>query len=337
LLALTSQFAIACKEKAYDYVVQIWQPAASNEPATLMAYGVIVDDGNHVLTVLDYENYTPDRLLVISPEHGTFDASIQAIDYRTSATLLKLNNANLRSAQIGDSLSLKSDQKEFMKTPANINISDNISPLFFSVSIPQDFLLRREGWVDESGAPITDKNDKVVGLLGRYSSKLIIKLGGIPGQVYLPLAVNINVAQELLTNPSQLKESGGLDIVPSNPPHLPINNIKNLDTAIMGLLNKLGKPLPPDDLLGYSLGLPRGFRPEEGIMLVSVFPYSVELRDNGNNLLTSAKWIGIQWGRDEGKPNRLIYGDTAYQVDGAYSIEGDIAGLEQMIEPIINF
>jgi hypothetical protein len=124
--------------------------------------------------------------------------------------------------------------------------------------------------------------------------------------------------------------------VPENAPHLPVNNIENLDTTVMGLLDKLGESLPIDDMAQYSSGLPIGFYPEEGITLVAAFTYPVELHDSGNNLLATAKWIGIQWDRSEGKPNRLIYGSTAYAVEGAYSIQGNISGLVQLLEPILS-
>jgi hypothetical protein len=342
-LALSS--AIPYKTEVDDYVVQIWQPdTASGEPEALLAYGIVVDDGNHVLTVLDYEEDTPDKLLVISPKYGTFNASIQAIDYRTSATLLQLQDANLPPAEIGDPSSLSSNQSQrvyirgwaysrtnrYMKCPADAYLSDNIAPLFFSVSIPQEVITRGEGWVSESGAVITDTDGKAVGLLGRYWSKLIIKLFPV-GYVYLPLAININSALGLLTDTSHtigpavcvvLTRLGSTDIAPGN--------------ALMALLDKLGRPLPLDDLAQYSSGLPGFFHPEEGIMLIAAFTYPVELHDSDNNLLATAKWVGIQWDRSEGKPNRLIYGSTAYAVEGAYSIAGDISGLVQLVEPVLS-
>lgn len=343
--------------KADDYVVQIWQPGTvSGEPETLLAFGIVVDDGNHVLTVLDYERDTPDKLLIISPKYGTFNASIQAIDYRTSATLLQLQDANLPVVEIGDPSSLASNQSQrvyirgwaysrtnrYMKCPANAYLSDSISPLFFSVSIPQEVITKGEGWVDESGAVITDKDGKAIGLLGRYWSKLIIKLFPV-GYIYLPLAINIDSALGLLTDASHttgpavcvvLTRLGSNDIVPGNA--LPVNDIENLATNVTGLLDELGEPLSLDDLAQYSSGLPIGFHPEEGIMLIAAFTYPLELHDSGNNLLATAKWVGIQWDRSEGKPNRLIYGSTAYAVKGAYSIEGDISGLVQLVEPILS-
>jgi hypothetical protein len=327
-------------------------------PEALLAFGIVVDDGNHVLTVLDYEEYTPDKLLVVSPEYGTFNASIQAIDYRTSATLLQLQDANLPPVEIGDTSSLASNQSQrvyirgwayygthsYMKCPADAYFSGNVSPLFFSISIPQEVTTKGEGWVGMPGAVITDKDGKAIGLLGRYWSKLHIIL--LPaGYVYLPLAINIESALGLLTDTSHtigpavsviLTKLGGTDIVPGNPPHLPVNNIENLATNVTGLLDELGETLPVDDMEQYSSGLPMGFHPEEGVMLIAAFTYPVELHDSGNNLLATAKWIGIQWDRSEGKPNRLIYGSAAYSVEGAYSIKSNISGLVQLLEPVLS-
>jgi len=344
--------------KTDDYVVQIWQPGTvSGEPETLLAFGIVVDDGNHVLTVLDYEEYTPDKLLVISPKYGTFNASIQAIDYRTSATLLQLQDANLPVAEIGHPSSLASNQSQrvyirgwvggnnkYMKCPANAYTWDDVSPSFFRVALSGEVITRGKGWVQVSGAVITDKDGKAIGLLGRHWSMLAsvyIPIG------YLPLAINIDSALGLLTDTSHTNgpamfvvltdhPSAGRYFVPGNPPLLLANNIQNLTKNVTGLLGELGEPLPLDDLAQYSSGLPTGFHPEEGIMLIAAFTYPVELHDSGNNLLASAKWIGIHWDRSEGKPNRLIYGSAGYAVEGVYSIEGNIGGLVQLLEPVFS-
>lgn len=357
LLVVLLSPVLASEIAVDDYVVQIRQPeTVSGESERLLAYGIVVDDGNHVLTVLDYEEYTPGMLLVVSSEYGTFNASIQAIDCRTSATLLQLQDADLPVAEIGDPSVLASNGSQtvfirgwaysrtnrYMKCLVNAYLSDNIAPLFFSVSVPQE--VNGGGWVSEPGAVVTDKDGKAIGLLGRYWSNLLtISLPA--GYVYLPLAINIDSALQLLTDTSHtngpavcavLTHLGSSDIVPGYPPQLPVNNIENLDAAVMGLLDGLGPPLSLDDLAQYSSGLPRVFHPEEGNMLIAAFTYPVELRDSDNNLLATAKWIGIQWDRDEGKPNRLIYGSAGYTVEGAYSIEGDISGLVQLLEPVLS-
>jgi hypothetical protein len=363
VLALVLPSALPYKTKseaeADKCVVQIWEPDdASGQPVALLAYGIVVDDGNRVLTVLDYEEDTPAKLLVVSPDYGTFNATIEAIDYRTSATLLQLQDANLPVAEIGSTPSLTSNSGEsvyirgwayspthrYMKCPAAAYLSDNIAPLFFSVSISQEVVKMGDGWVSEPGALITNADGKAIGLLGRYWSKLCVVL--LPaGYVYLPLAINVNSALKLLTDRSHtigpavcvaLTRLGSIDVVPGRPPLLPLNDVKNLDTAVMGSLDKLGEPLSLDDLEGYSSGLPSGFHPEEGSMLIATFTYPVELHDVDDNLLGTAKWVGIQWGRSEGKPNRLIYGSSAYAVEGVRSIEGDIADLTQLLGPVFS-
>jgi len=367
-LAVALPSALSYKIGMDDYVVQIWQPGTvSGDPEILLAYGIVVDDGNHVLTVLDYERDTPDKLLVVH-KYWRHDASIQAIDYRTSATLLQLQDADLPTAEIGDTSSLASNQRvyvggciiywpnRYMKCSADAYISayisDNISPLFFSISIPWKtmyVITKGKHWDSESGAVITDKDGKAIGLLGRYPSKLQPPMAQPPGYIYLPWAINIDSALELLTDTSHtngpavsivLAKHYWINIVPRDalPPGdaLPVNDIENLATNITGLLDELGEPLPLDDLAQYSSGLSSGFYLEEGIMLIATFTYPVELHDSGNNLLASAKWIGIHWDRSEGKPNRLIYGGAGYIVEGAYSIEGDINSLVQLLEPVLS-
>jgi hypothetical protein len=341
-----------------DYVVQIWQPrTVTGQPERLLAFGVVVDDGNHVLTVLDYETDTPDELLVVSPEYGTFNASIQAIDYRTSATLLQLQDANLPAAEIGNTAFLASNQSQrvyvrgwdagtnrYKRWSADTDNSDNVSPLFFTISPSQEAITKREGWVTTSGAVITDKDGEAIGLWAIYWSSLL------PLKTYgsieiFPLVININSALALLTDTSRtsgpavcvaLTESDTIDFVPGLAMHLPLNNIENLNTTIVGLLDGLGGALAVDDIKpSFSSTLYPGFHPEEGIVLIAAFTYPVELHNSDSNLLATAKWVGIQWDRSEGKPDRLIYGSAGYVVEGAYSIEGDISGLVQLLEPVL--
>jgi len=267
-----------------------------------------------------------------------------------------LQDANLPVAKIGDISSLASNQSqivyirgwssatnEYMKCPANAYISNNTS-LFFSVNLAEGVIEKGKGWVRKSGAVITDKDGKVIGLLGRYWSMLAILYIPIG---YLPLAINIDSALGLLTDTSHTngpamfvvltdRQSAGRYFVPGNPPLPLANNIENLTKNVTGLLGELGEPLPLDDLAQYSSGLPVGFYPEEGIMLIAAFTYPVELHDSGNNLLATAKWIGIQWDRSGGKLNRLIYGSTAYVMEGAYSIAGNISGIVQLLEPVLS-
>lgn len=207
---------ISCKIGIDDYAVQIWQPdTASGEPERLLAFGIVVGDGNHVLTVLDYERDTPDNVLVISPKYGTFNASIQAIDYRTSATLLQLQDANLPVAEIGDTSFLASNQSQrvyvrgwdagtnrYNKWSADTDVSYNVSPLFFTISPSQEAITKREASIMESGAVITNTDGEAIGLWAIYWSRLL------PLKTYgsieiFPLAINIDSALALLRDTSR--------------------------------------------------------------------------------------------------------------------------------------
>lgn len=345
VLALMLPAAASCKIKEDGYMVQVWQPSAAGEPEELLAYGVVVDDGNHVLTALDYEEYTPGKLLVVSPEYGQFQADIQAIDYRTNATLLRLEDANLPIAEIGDISALESDQSvficgwgggkgEYMKSKANAGIMDDPLP-FFPVSIASEEIGKE--YVSKSGAAVTDEAGKVLGILGRYWSKLSIIYGG-PG-LLIPRAIDINNTMELLTDSTHsngpaialvLTHSGNKGIAPWNYS----GNPDDFKAALMGLLDKLEEPEPLDELSQYSSGFRLIVQTEEGVtILMASFTYPVELHDTTGALIANARWVGIQWDRNDGKPNRLIYGSTPYIPDGSYSIEGDISNLLQIIQP----
>ncbi len=302
MLALMLPFAASCKIKEDGYMVQVWQPSAAGEPEELLAYGVVVGDGDHVLTVMDYEEYTPGKLLVVSPEYGQFQADIQALDYRTSATLLQLDDANLPAAEIGDISALESEQSvfirgwgrgngEYMKLKADVGIMNDLLP-FFQVSIANEDI--GKGYISESGAAITDEDGRVIGIVGRYYSKLIVVIGG-PG-LLIPKAIDINSAMELLTDSTRsngpaiaivLTHSGSKSIVPSNYS----GNPDDFKAALMGLLAKLGESEPLDELSQYSSGFHLISQTEEGVtILMASFTYPVELHDTTGALIATAKW-----------------------------------------------
>jgi hypothetical protein len=316
VLALMLPVAVSCevKEDEYEYVVQVWQPSASGEPEELLAYGVAVNDGNHVLTVLDYEEYTPGKLLVVSPEYGQFQADIQAIDYRTSATLLRMEDASLPTAEIGNT----------------------------SVSILGEVTKEGKRYADKPGAAITDEDGRVIGIVGRYWSKLIVVIGG-PGLLQpKPGTIDISSAMELLTDSTYsngpaivhlLTHSGIQDV---NSSKLESGTPDDFKAALMGLLDKLVEPAPLDELSLYSSGFSRIGQTEEGVTILMVsFTYPVELHDTTGALIANARWVGIQWDRNDGKPNRLIYGSIPYIIDGSYIIEGNINNLIRIIEPAL--
>jgi hypothetical protein len=68
-------------------------------------------------------------------------------------------------------------------------------------------------------------------------------------------------------------------------------------------------------------------------MLIVVFPDPVTLKNVDGKTLAQAKWVGIEWDRLEGKPNRLVYGDVAYTIKGGFELVGDLTNLQQSVPP----
>ncbi len=353
LLAFMLPFAVSCGDGSDGWVVQVWQPSSEGQPEELLAYGAAVEDGSHVLTVLDYEEYTPGELLVVSPEYGQFAASIQAIDYRTSATLLRLQDANLPVAETGSILPAGTEQEAlicgwnsegYVKNRINATFLEELYPLFFTTSLSNgiDGIQEEGGLGAGEGSPVIDGEGRLIGLLGGSWSKLVVRLG-FPGD--LPPAVSIEGAMALLSDTSRNEGPAAVVVADDNNAtdslsRLPISTLENIDTVIMDLLDELGEPLPLEDMSAFKLredsfSLMIGIGCEDGVMLAAAFTYPVELYKSDGSLPAEVKWVGIQWKRDEGKPNRLFYGSVPYAVEGAYGIEGDISELEQLLQPVL--
>jgi hypothetical protein len=348
-----------------DSMVRVVLP--DGNPNDALAYGVVVGEPDQVLTVLDYEDYTASGSLggplvydleVVSEKYGRFKAAVAAIDPRTSATLLWLKEeqtgkyVNLPVAEIGNAGSITRDQdvlihgwasrdRVFTSRPAKTSpgSSDNLK---FSVSeeLPEsEFSLPFVGGL---GAVITTLDNRVLGLLGNFgSSKLVIRLG-FPGM--LPQAVNINTAMELQKNAINDWTQGpalvvirttnaGLDVKPGNPP-IPLAPIEDLSLAIRQVINQAGEPVAFDDLGERYEGLyfpPHINQPDT--IVTAVFPRLTSIRNMpqwAGDTVATAKWVGIQFDRPGGLPNRLLWGTETYKVEGAFEL-GDVSDLENAI------
>ena len=333
-----------------DSIVQVWQPAGSGEQtAELLAFGVAVGDSSHVLTVLDYESFTPEPLEVISPKYGTFNASIQAIDSRTSATLLELNGGELPPAKIAEAAGIRSTQDVIVRgwlgadshygtikgSASALNLQ---TQLFFRIS--EDW--EGNGLIGDSGAVITDGNGRVLGLLGSWYSSLVIRLGPVG---MLPLAVSINGALDLLAEDASSKPwaNGPLQMLTNcltlkngNDYWLsPLSDIEydGLVSIIHGLLSDVGQPLSavdPSIVSDYYW-----LKSEDGKFLTTVFAHPVSLRDAQGDVLANAKWVRLQWDRSDGKPNRIMYGITPYVVAGVFEADESTANLARYFPMVL--
>ena len=334
-------------------IVQVLIPGSNGGADVFEALGVPVGNGTTILTVIGYEDYSPGAVKVISPEGGTFSASIQAIDARTGATLLKLDSGKLLPVTTRDPSTLNAneqliiwglDDSDTVPQATDIigpAVAPGLSALDFGISLSP--LVDKNGDyygpARDQGAVVTDQSGKVLGLESIYTFGLVIRLG--PAD-YIPPIISIDSAAELLSpTANEQPWSNGPFLLSVNTrgyfgynrDYLPIAN------AVPPVLKKLGAQLPisalPQDFLSYiygniALGSPDGF------LLTMVFPRSVNLCNSAGTVLAQAKWVGIQWGRNDGGPNRVFYGSVTYTLEGSFEITGDISGLENAVQALLS-
>lgn len=329
-------------------VVQVWSAATSGQQAEFLATGVVVGDGRHVLTVLDYESYSPGDIEVVAAGGRRFDASIQGIDTGTSATLLKLKSGRLSPALAGDPAAFKQGDQVFISRwsgkpltyehlPGQFGRYQQVTaPLGFDVA-PTESQGQSEwdGFGDWLGAVVTDSSGKVLGLAGNVYNGLLSTLA-----VPTPSVVSITPALQLLsTGASQTGTNGpvlatmfgdegpGSYFFAGEQP-----DYGQMSADLETLFGQLGQPVPAQESPHFAV---LGLSPysTDGKVLVVVYPQPVQLRGQDGTVLATAKWVAVQWGTAEG--TRLFYGSQTYKVDGGFEISGypmDLNGSVQILE-----
>jgi hypothetical protein len=325
-------------------MVQVWQPGIAGENATLLSYGIVIGDGSQVLTVLNYTSKIPDILSVVIPGKAKYQASIQIIDPRNSVTLLKLAGEKLTPAKIADTSIIEPDSEVVIHgwsgPEYNLRGEQTVPfPGFGSIFV---ISIDRNPFVAWDGAVVTDKNGAVIGLIGTLYNAFAPRLG--PIGMTSPI-IDIQNALELLSPDAAnqpwvkgpvatlitTKESvtGDASVEP------PLAEYDEMTLAILKLLETMGEPLPEGEIPHNYLDIswPEPWLADGNVFSV-LFPLPVELRNSAGNMVAEAKWIGIQWGRSEGKPNRLFYGNIPgfnAAAEGGFILLGDITGLTNVI------
>ncbi len=327
----------------------------SSDTESPIAFGIAVGDGNHILTVLNYEDYTPesDSLYVVPAKGDCFNASVETIDPRTSATLLVVEGADLPPVRSGDSEDLWNGRSiyiqgwhadtTFTKASATIgNIAERSS--FFSIWLTSTALKSGEA-VTGNGAAITDKVGNVVGLAGAIYYSLIAYLGA-PGLI--SPCIPIDSALELLApnTTSQIWAKGpAVMAIVTDTGVITASNLMRADSfaydcmiqSVQSLFGTLGRSLEDDtefaqEFRDYFLAGSSSWDQRDGKLMMLCYPGLQELRNTDGELLARAKWVGIQWDRSEGKTDRLVYGTKPYEGEGIYELTGYMTHLEECLK-----
>ena len=336
-----------------DSIVQVWVKDASAGTATFEALGIPVGDGTTVLTVIDYEDFTPGEPEVRTQDNRTFSATIQAIDARTGATLLKLDSGSLPPVATRDPATLKinepltfwaQNKSDPVPAPTNIIGNPSTSPLSFEIGLPGGGF--DTAGLNSEGGVVIDRNGKVLGLEGVSRDRFTLMVGFVGEVDYIPPIISITSAAELL-NPNanqQLWANGPFILLYNfrNGNHGYFNfsnsNYPSIANDITGVLNELGGPIALTDLpqyFPYASGNPNSNQ-MDGSLLTAVFPKPVNLHGTNGTVLAQAKWVSIQWGRSDSKPSFVVYGSIAYTAEGGFEVTGDTTSLAGIMLEMIN-
>jgi hypothetical protein len=340
-------YSLSCKSSSVneEAMVQIWRSADANAPQEEpLAYGLVVGNGQQIITVINYEDEIAETLYIGRPGQPRYPATVKALDPRNSVTLLYMSNsvfpkadiAQAGSYQLGDNVTVHgwrvTDFQKIEQRQGNFPGAGN------------RFILEEGPWIDLPGAIVTEGDGKVIGLLGTDYNAFVFRFG--PPGMTAPI-IDINNALELLSpdavNKPWAKGPVNMIIAAKNTltgqalSQPPDANYVEITSDIQALLETMGEPLPvdelPTDYRNYSWGSSQNV---DGTLLSVLYPHQIELRDTSGKLVGIAKWVGIQWGRTEGKPNQLLYGRIEQGnpiVEGGFVIEGNITELENDLHP----
>jgi hypothetical protein len=334
-------------------IVQVWVGDDSGETKTFEALGVSVGDGTTVLTVIDYEDFTPGEAEVRTQDNKTLAATIQSIDARTGATLLKLDSGSLPPVATRDPVSLKinepltfcaQNKSDAVPTATSVIGNPSTNPLDFEIGQPGGGF--DTAGLNSQGGVVIDRSGKVLGLEGVSQNSFTLMIGFMGELGYIPPVISITSAAELF-NPNanqQLWANGPFILLYNfkNGNHgyfdISSSNYPSIANDITQVLNEVGGPVALSDLpqyFPYASGN-QNSNQLDGSLLTAVFPRPVNLCGTDGTVLAQAKWVSIQWGRSDGKPSFVVYGSTAYTPEGGFEITGDTANLAGIMQAMMN-
>ena len=319
--------------------MQVWGVPSDGAKAEELASGVVVGDGLHVLTLLDYVKYSPSPLEVASDGSARRAATIEAIDPRTGITLLALQGEKMPAASVGqtpaEGQSVEVWERDGSRWKAKYQLQAITNPhmlpasLFFGA-----YTDPVSGPVFGSGTVVTGPGGKVVGLALPMQAGLAMRTA-IPS----PLFARCDVAMQTLTPPSITDWTTGPALTALGEHGMirgdfagvldQSTNYAGMTAALAGIFSKLGDPVSYSDITIQPLG-----SDFDSTIFVAVYPRPVGLTSKGGEVLATAKWVGIQWGRGIGKPDRLVYGSKPYVINGAYEILSGVDDLKAALPSV---
>jgi hypothetical protein len=331
-----------------ESIVQVWTDDV------LEATGVVIGDGSKALTAIDYEVSYPERVNVITPNGDNFTAAIQALDPRTGATLLDVTGMKLPPAETGKTPASTQPQNTFavwygqtysqsgpakteletsrvtvIPDPDNVKLIVGISRTSPGGGMDNPPYIRQ-------GAVITDDKGTVLGMVGVDYMSLFPHPHPFP---FIPPGFTISSALELLSPDFATKPyaDGPLMIVitANGASAMHLSYFANYDAVTQVMqktFRRLGEPLKPEELPENIYDVTSNG--QNGNAVTVDYARPVELSNPAGTIHVQAKWVCIQWGRPDGKPNALYYGSGRMMLEGGFRMPDDLATMQAVIDPL---
>ena len=270
--------------------------------------GLVVSDGA-VLTVLDPLEEIASLTVKVSGR-GAFAAELERLDLRTGAALLTVEAEGLVAAP--DEHATVSHGEPVLLLGRDHDTGELVVEDTFaspSINAPNDIFALRADYTPgaQRGVVVVTANGTPVGLSGHgrkwYGQQVV--LGGIGG---------IDLPAVLLDSALRLVESVSSDagITPaavayfgptvSRPVDGPVTR-ELLAEPVQATITDLGEPVPLENLDRR----PGSLRPSElGTILELLYATPQELRGADGEVLGSARYIALWWGREGGAPDLVL-------------------------------
>jgi len=322
--------------------IDIHPPAYYTARSAAHAHGLIVSADGLVLTVLDYSK-PMERIEVRVPGMGNYDATVERVDPRTGATLLKIDGVGFPFASL--------------KAGATVELGEPVVVLYLDTAIGE--LVAREGYgapainegskdtlfallsigsMGHTGSVVVNRDGELLGMVGQWTwwgTGISSPSGPYPGPdgpvvktVSLLSLLGDEVGEDTISIPAAVayhshtrEENRGWHIDSPAVRELLAGPVERALQSLGGLadVEKLGQR--DRAVLRYKVGT----------VLELVFAVPQELRLQSGELLGEARYVAFWWGRENGEPNVVLCGAEPGYICGAF-LAGDIGELAEAVQ-----
>jgi hypothetical protein len=322
-----------------DSLIQVKMLSYETGELETASYGAVFYDKYHALTVIDYERYNPESIVIITSDNYTYEVSLEAVDSLSGLAILKTQRPMKVPAiaiaglpNEGDTVLAWEPDKESRLVSYSLNVT---SPFYDSLV----FQLNTEplrGPVFSTGSIVSGKNGKLIGLVMPLEKNIYTAIPRpfVAGVADTPNMLSSEYDQKARIDGPVRVDFGSRRRIFSRFLSS-LTDYEKLSDVLSEITTTLGEPIAAtgidiDSWDWYSHSL-------NSAVLLALYPDLIELKDTDGRMLTQARWFAIEWNRDDDQPDRLLYGTVPYTIQGAFELTANLKGFEEFLSGILEW